>query len=230
MWTKGQLPAARPSQKGIHAQERFADWAPARTPTHPVPFSVNPQAVQRGPPDLQDCPSGRLLRRWLWVCRSCPETATWARAWHSPVHTLQATRAAVPCKFGLGPRRPRRPPTLSSPLRLRLALRSYRVAITSGSPRCSKCLGAWRGSPPWRSLRLAAEGLRQDASRAWPRPPGCCSEARGRPLPGPRAELLPPSCQPGGLPASLGGSLLATLQPPPASWGAAPGTRRLCFG
>lgn len=76
-------------------------------------------------------------------------------------------RAAVPCKFGTSPPGPLNPPTLRSPgstLRFRVAGLQSRWEL-----QCPQQVGAARrGCPRSRSLRLAAEGLPQDASSAWP--------------------------------------------------------------
>lgn len=80
-------------------------------------------------------------------------------------------RAAVPCKFGIGPPRPWSPPTPRRPvcgLRFRGAGPRSRVGAAAAAAKTDRPV---RGSPHSRSPGRAAEGLRQDASSARPGPP-----------------------------------------------------------
>lgn len=105
-------------------------------------------------------------------------------------------RAAVPCKFRIGPLGSRSPPTLRGPgCRLRFLLRS-RVGAAAAAASTSD----GRGSPRLRSLGLAAEGLRQEASSARPRPRRSAARMLQcgalAPPPGHRSALLLRYCLP----------------------------------
>lgn len=122
----------------------------------------------------------------------CPQGATWTRACHSPVHCPGRGDSHGPLQVR-NPAEETGKLSHPDPRGLQEAFESWGAAIAAGSRWGCKC-GARTGSLSLRSLRLAAQRLRQDASSGQPPlrlPPRCCSEVPGRPLLGQSASGAP---------------------------------------
>lgn len=105
----------------------------------------------------------------------------WLQPLDSPYHCKSAVlftlsrprRAAVPCKFGIGPPRPRSPATPRRAAQSAACVSETRARDRAWEPprQLRRPTDGCGGSPRSRSPGRAAEGLRQDASSARPGPP-----------------------------------------------------------
>lgn len=85
----------QPKSKG-HSRSQLRGRCQAPGAGAHTSLSANPKAALGGPRDQEDWPRGRAFRGSEGSAGSHPERATWARAWHSPVHTLQARESRGP--------------------------------------------------------------------------------------------------------------------------------------
>lgn len=179
----------QPKSKG-HSQSQLGGRALSSSGRRAhISLSANPEAALGRRGDQENRPKGQAFRGGLKGLQEVVPKEPPGHVRDTHLFTLSRPgRAAVPCKFGIGPPGPRSPPTLRSPacgLRCRGAGRRLRVGAAAVAASADRPAGVSALAFAGTSGRETAAGRELSPAGAAAPPPGCCSAARRRPLLGP---------------------------------------------